>query len=65
MQQPVWLPNYVPSTFDSPKVAKARLPHPTNGIARTQTVAFFVSGGAIIADRLVTFYSAVEPMFIR
>jgi hypothetical protein len=36
------------STFDSPKVAKARLPLP-----------FFVSSGDIFNDRLVTFYSAV------
>lgn len=42
------------STFDSPKVAKARLPLP-----------FLVSSGDIFNDRLLTFYSAVMLSFIR
>jgi hypothetical protein len=42
------------STFDSPKVAKPRLPIP-----------FFVPGGDFFDDRLVTFCTAVWPMFIR
>ena len=41
-------------TFDSPKVAKPRLPTP-----------FFVSGGAFFNDRLVTFCTAVRPRFIH
>ncbi len=41
-------------TFDSPKVAKPRLPSP-----------FFVPGGDFFNDRLVTFCTAVWPMFIR
>lgn len=42
------------STFDSPKVAKARLPLP-----------FFISSDDIFNDRLLTFYSAVMLSFIR
>ena len=65
MPRPIWRLHRCSSTFDSPKVAKARLPHPVNGTTRWQTVSFFVSGGDIFADRLVTFCSAVWPTFIR
>ena len=41
-------------TFDSPKVANPRLPSP-----------FFVPGGDFLNDRLMTFCTAVWPMFIR
>jgi hypothetical protein len=41
-------------TFDSAKVAKPRLPSP-----------FFVACGDFFNDRLVTFCTAVWPMFIR
>ena len=65
MEQSASLQYRFSSTFDSPKVAKARLPHPVNGTARRQTFSFFVSGGVIFADRLVTFCTAVWPIFIR
>jgi len=44
------------STFDSPKVAKARLP--TRGAHRRP---LFAQGGDIFDDRLVTFSTAVRP----
>lgn len=65
MQRYIWFPYRFSSTFDSPKVAKARLPHPVNGKARKQIVSFFVSGGDIFADHLVTFSPAAWPTFIR
>ena len=42
-------------TFDSPKVAKARLPIPLNTQEMYVTMSFFVSGGDFLDDRLVTF----------
>lgn len=50
------------STFDSPKVAKARLPPP---VQSWETGCFFVPGGDISNDRLVTFLMAAWPQFIR
>ena len=50
------------STIDSPKVAKARLPPPIQScVAR----CFFVPGGDIFGDRLVTYWKAARPQFIR
>ena len=50
------------STVDSPKVAKARLPPPIQScVAR----CFFVPGGDIFGDRLVTYWKAARPQFIR
>ena len=58
-----WFPSV--STFDSPKVAKARLPIPCVNAGYREICSFFVSGGDIFADRLVTFLTAVWPTFIR
>ena len=46
-------------TFDSPKVAKARLPFPLNTQEMHVTLSFFVPSGAILDDRLVTFFTIV------
>lgn len=50
------------STFDSPKVAKARLPPP---IRSWVTGCYFVPDGDIFDDRLVTYWMAARPQFIR
>lgn len=52
-------------TFDSPKVAKARLPLPFFSVEAKGFAYFFVPGDDILNDRLVTFCTAVGPMFIR
>ena len=52
-------------TFDSPKVAKARLPLPFFSVEAKGFAYFFVPGGDFLNDRLVTFCTAVRPMFIR
>ena len=49
-----WLRATTIPTFVSAKVAKPRLPTP-----------FFVPGGDILNDHLVTFLTAVRPRFIR
>jgi hypothetical protein len=50
------------STFDSPKVPKARLPLPVQGCVAG---CFFVPDGDIFDDSLVTFLMAARPQFIR
>ena len=50
------------ATFDSPKVPIARLPLPIQGWG---TGCFFIPGGDIFDDRLVTFLVAARPQFIR
>jgi len=52
-------------TFDSPKVAKARLPLPFSCVDGGSHHCFFVLGGDFLNDRLVTFYTAVGLTFIR
>jgi hypothetical protein len=47
-------------TFDSPKVAKARLPTPFFVHLLASPASFFVSGGDIFNGRLVTFSSAAK-----
>ena len=42
-------------TFDSPKVAKARLPCPSYLQLLNVEMSFFVAGGDIFDDRPVTF----------
>ena len=43
------------STFDSPKVAKANSPSRLGTVADSSDALFFVSGGDILNDHLVTF----------
>lgn len=52
-------------TFDSPKVGKSEAPHHALAMMRVMTDSFFVPGGDILNDRLVTFYSAARLYFIR
>jgi len=52
-------------TFDSPKVDKSEAPHHAPAMMGVLTDSFFVPGGNILNDRLVTFYSAARLYFIR
>jgi hypothetical protein len=52
-------------TFDSPKVAKPRLPSPFPAVVVDTAGHFFVLSGDFLNDRLVTFLAAVGPMVIR
>lgn len=52
-------------TFDSPKVAKARLPTPFFAHVLAFSMSFFVSGGDILNGRLATFLTAMKLQFIR
>lgn len=52
-------------TFDSPKVGKSEAPHFRWFGMWVVPKSFFVSGGDIFCDRLVTFYSAVRLSPIR
>jgi hypothetical protein len=47
-------------TFDSPKVAKARLPAPFLAHRLAFPMSFFVPGGDILIGRLVTFSTAAN-----
>jgi hypothetical protein len=47
-------------TFDSPKVAKARLPTPCFVHLLASPLSFFVPGGDIFNGRLVTFSTAAK-----
>jgi hypothetical protein len=47
-------------TFDSPKVAKARLPTPFLIHLLAFSMSFFVPGGDILIGRLVTFSTAAK-----
>ena len=51
-------------TFDSPKVAKARLPIQLWLQVMDEETTFFVPGGDILDDRLVTFLTIGRNMFI-
>ena len=55
------MPAEIP-TFDSPKVAKARLPLP---LSLRGMKSFFVSSGDIFNDHLVTFSMIAEESFIE
>ncbi len=52
-------------TFDSPKVAKARLPSWFLGVVTLASMGFFVRTGDFLNDRLVTFSTAARLAFIR
>lgn len=52
-------------TFDSPKVAKARLPFPLFWEVTEMAICFFVPGGDIFDDRLVTFLMIVGNLFVE
>jgi hypothetical protein len=52
-------------TFDSPKVAKARLPIPFGLQVKVVAMNFFVPGGDILDDRLVTFLTIVGNLFVE
>lgn len=53
------------STFVSAKVAKPRLPSPFIAVIVDTTGCFFVPSGDFLNDHLVTFLTAVRPIFIR
>ena len=52
-------------TFVSPKVAKPRLPSPFFEVIVATVGCFFIPSGDFLNDRLVTFLTAVRPIFIR
>ena len=52
-------------TFGSPKVDKSEAPHHALAMMRVMKDSFFVPGGDILNDRLVTFCSAARLYFIR
>ena len=52
-------------TVDSPKVAKARLPIPLFWDVTGTKKCFFVPGGDILDDRLVTFLTITGNIFIE
>ena len=51
-------------TFDSPKVAKARLPFPILSKSDACGDSFFVRSGDILDDRLVSFLTIAGNAFI-
>jgi hypothetical protein len=52
-------------TFDSPKVAKARLPTPFLIHLLAFSMSFFVPGGDMLIGRLATFSTAAKFYFIH